>query len=284
MALATPPSGGDANASVTRPTAGASPSRLANITHVLEWQLLLYRRSWRGSMALTFVQPLLFLLSLGLGLGELVDDGSGNESLQGIDYAAFLAPGLLTATAMQIGAGEGAWAVLVGVKWRNTFHAVCATPVAPTDLLAGRTIWISLRIALAGVCFSAIVAVFGVAPFWRGLAATPIAMLTGVAFAIVFTAYTSTLESDYGITGLFRFVIFPLFLFSGSFFPIEQLPDWMEPFAALSPLWHGVEPARAVMLGTSTAWPVVAHLAVLIAMTTAGWLWAQRTFGRRLYS
>ena len=252
------------------------------VVRVVEAHALVYRRTWRGSVISTFFSPLLFLLAMGIGLGSLVDQGSGRADLGGLSYLVFLAPGLLVATAMQTGAGDGSWPVMAGIKWTKTYHATLATPVGVRDLVIGHLGWVGLRLTFVSVVFVAIMAVFGAVESWLGAAAVIPAVLTGLAFAAATTAYAAYLESDTGLSTLFRFGIVPMFLFSGTFFPISQLPDWIEPLANVVPLWHGVELARGMALGIPTTWSPVIHVGYLLVWVVGSTLVAFRTFRKKL--
>jgi lipooligosaccharide transport system permease protein len=252
------------------------------VARVVEAHALVYRRTWRGSVISTFFSPVLYLLAMGIGLGSLVDEGAGQADLGGLSYLAFLAPGLLVATAMQTGAGDGSWPVMAGIKWTKTYHATLATPIGVRDLVVGHLGWVGLRLTFVSAVFVAIMAAFGAVESWVGAAAMIPAVLTGLVFAAATTAYAAYLESDTGLSTLFRFGIVPMFLFSGTFFPISQLPDWLEPLAAVVPLWHGVELARGMALGIPTTWPPVFHVAYLLAWIVGGTLVAFRTFSRKL--
>ena len=255
---------------------------LSSSLRVLEVQARTYRRIWRGSVITTFLNPVLFLAAMGLGLGTLVDGSTGSETLEAASYLAFLAPGLLAATAMQTGAGDSSWPVMAGIKWVRTYHAALATPVDTTALTLGHLGWVAIRLTFVSLAYGFVMLLFGaVDPGW-GLAAVPAAVLTGMAFAAPVTAYTSTLENEAGLSSLFRFAIVPLFLFSGTFFPIEQLPDWMEPVAVLTPLWHGVELTRGIALQIGTAWDPLLHVAYLVAFVAAGTALAIRNLTRRM--
>jgi len=215
---------------------------------VVEAGARVYRRTWRGSVISTFLNPVLFLLAMGVGLGTLVDEGRGNTEL-GIAYLTFLAPGLLAATAMQTGAGDASYPVMAGIKWRKTYHAALATPLGVRDLVLGHVGWVTVRLTFVTVVYAGVMTLFGATTVAEGLLAVPPAVLTGVAFAAAVTAYTANLQRETGLSTLFRFVIVPLFLFSGTFFPISQLPDAIEPAAYATPLWHGVSLCRNLALG-----------------------------------
>ncbi len=240
---------------------------------VLEGEARVYRRVWRGSVISTFLNPVLFLAAMGLGLGRLVDERSGGSGLDGLTYLAFLAPGLLAATAMQTGAGDSSWPVMAGIKWRRTYEAILATPVGVGALTVGHIAWVGVRLVFVSVAFVLVMAAFGAVGLWSGLAAVPAAVLTGLAFAAPMVAYTAGLKGEQGLSSMFRFGIVPLFLFSGTFFPISQLPDWLEPVAWVTPLWHGVELCRAIALGLTPTPPVWLSVAYLTAWTVGGtWL------------
>jgi lipooligosaccharide transport system permease protein len=249
---------------------------------VVEAHALVYRRTWRGSVISTFFSPVLYLLAMGIGLGSLVDQGSGSTDLGGLSYLAFLAPGLLVATAMQTGAGDGSWPVMAGIKWTKTYHATLATPIGVRDLVVGHLGWVAVRLTFVSVVFVAIMAAFGAVESWAGVIAVAPAVLTGLAFAAATTAYAAHLDSDTGLSTLFRFGIVPMFLFSGTFFPISQLPDWLEPLANVVPLWHGVELARSLALGIPTTWSPLIHIGYLLVWIVGSTLVAFRTFSRKL--
>ena len=249
---------------------------------VVEAHALVYRRTWRGSVISTFFSPVLYLLAMGIGLGSLVDQGSGSTDLGGLSYLAFLAPGLLVATAMQTGAGDGSWPVMAGIKWTKTYHATLATPIGVRDLVVGHLGWVAVRLTFVSVVFVAIMAAFGAVESWAGVIAVAPAVLTGLAFAAATTAYAAHLDSDTGLSTLFRFGIVPMFLFSGTFFPISQLPDWLEPLANIVPLWHGVELARSLALGIPTSWSPLIHIGYLLVWIVGSTLVAFRTFSRKL--
>jgi lipooligosaccharide transport system permease protein len=249
---------------------------------VLEGHVRAYRHVWRGSAVTTFANPLLYLVAMGLGLGTLIDRGAGDATLGGFTYLEFLAPGLLAATTMQTGASDGAWPVMMGMKWQKTYHSALATPMRAADLLFGHLAWSLCRAFITAAAFIAVMVLVGATTPGRGLVSLFPAMLTGLAFAAPISAFTATLDNDYSLSGLFRFGIMPMFLFSGTFFPISQLPGWLHPVAYATPLWHGVELTRASALGLSPAWPAAVHAGYLALWVAAGALAALVTFRRRL--
>lgn len=256
----------------------ATPTAL----RVLERNARVYAKTWRGSAFSTILSPLLFLVAMGLGLGQLVDEGTGTASLGDLPYIVFLAPGLLAASAMQNGAGDSSWPVMMGMKWAKHYDVALNTPLATRDLVYGHFGWVAVRLAGTSVIFVAIMTLFGAVDLVRGLLAIFPAVLTGLAFAGPLAAYAAQLENDTGLSSVFRFVITPLYLFSGTFFPITQLPDWMEPIAYVTPLWHGVELTRATALSAAPAWDPWSHIGVLVAYFGLGFVMALRYFPRRL--
>lgn len=254
---------------------------LVGSLRVIEAGARVYRRTWRGSVISTFLNPILYLLAMGVGLGELVDEGSGGASLD-LPYLTFLAPGLLAAAAMQTGAGDASYPVMAGIKWRKTYQAVLSTPVGIRELLIGHLGWVGIRLTFVATVFSMIMVLFDATTVTEGLAAIPPAVLTGLAFAAIVTAYTARLKNETGLASMFRFAIVPMFLFSGTFFPIEQLPSFMQPLAYVTPLWHGVELCRGFALGIDfTVHPLVS-IAYLVGWMVVGAILAIRILRRRL--
>ena len=244
---------------------------------VVEANARIYRQTWRGSVISSFAVPLFTLVAMGAGLGQLVDESGG---VNGADFLAFLAPGLLAATAMTTAAGESSYPVVAGIRWSKNYHAALATPVAVPDLVYGLFGWLGIRLLFNLVIYAAIMAAVGAASWGAAMLAVVPATLTGLAFAAPITAWVATLENDTALSSLFRFGIMPLFLFSGTFFPIEQLPDFLEPVAFLSPLFHGVELTRfaaGVPGSPHLLWWV--HAGALLTLFVGGTIAAVRNLG-----
>ena len=251
-------------------------------TRYFESRALLYRRNWRGSVVTTFLNPVMYLAAMGLGLGTLVDEGAGRQAVEGFAYLTFLAPGLLAATTMQTGANDGAWQVMAGIKWARTYEATLATPIGARGLLYGHLLFVTARLAFTSLVFVVVMALFGAVSVGPGLLAVVPAMLTGIAFAAPTTAFTARLQDVQGLASLFRFGIVPMFLFSGTFFPVTQLPDWLQPVAYATPLWHGVELTRGVALSIGTTWSPWIHVFYLMAWAVVGTFLALRFLRKRL--
>lgn len=251
---------------------------------IVESELVAYRRTWRGTVISSFVNPILFLSAMGLSLGTLVDASTNDLA---IPYLTFVATGLMAATAMQSAAADGSFPVMAGIKWRKEFHGAITTPISPTDIVVGRFYWGVIRLTFILVVFAVISVLFGAQEMGSALLAVPPAVLTGLAFLTVVTAFTVTREDDTSLSTLFRFGIIPLFLFSGTFFPISQLPQYLQAVAYVTPLFHGVELVRKVALpdvdsSVVTAIPIWVHIAYLTAMAGIGLFFACRLLERRL--
>ena len=257
--------------------------RPASAMRVLEHHLLVYRRAWRGRLFTTFLSPVLFLAAIGVGLGTLVDDGA-QGGVDGVPYIMFLAPGLLAAQAMQTATFESTFPVMAGLVWLRTYVAMITTPLHPFDVVIGNLLFVAFRLLLVGVFFVLVSVAFGAVDLLRGIAMVPAAVLTGLAFAAPIQAYAATQRSDKNISALFRFVITPLFLFSGTFFPITQLPPLIQPIAYVTPLWHGVALCRGIALGTLDALGAFIHVTVLLAFIVVGIAAGAVTFRRKLVS
>src|SRR6266568_7760826 len=147
-----------------------------------------YRRTWRGSIYTSVLSPVLYLGAMGLGLGTLVD-AHGTSSLGGVSYLAFLAPGLLAASAMQTAMGESTYPVFGSVKWLKTYQAAIASPLRPADLFHGHLLWTTLRLTMNSAVFLAVMAAFGAIRSPWVLACLPAAVLTGLAFGAGIEAY-----------------------------------------------------------------------------------------------
>jgi lipooligosaccharide transport system permease protein len=258
-------------------------SALVRIARAYEHQAMLYLRTWRGSIFNSFFSPTMFLLAMGVGLGSYVDRGGG-AATAGVPYLVFIAPGLLAATIMQTAAFESTFPVIAGFVWVRRYHAMYASPIGPREIALAQLAWTATRITIVGAIFVLVMVPFGAVQSPLIVLAIPAATLTGLAFATPITAFAATQRNMNKFSYLFRFAITPLFLFSGTFFPIEQLPAVIQPLAWFTPLYHGVALCRALALGTIADNPGLAllNLAVLLGCTIVGLVWSLRTFHRRL--
>jgi lipooligosaccharide transport system permease protein len=252
---------------------------------VRSWEahVALYRTIWRSNVLGAFVQPLLYLLGMGLGVGALVDRGQDAERLLGgLTYFQFLAPGLLATTAMMVATNEAMWPVMGGFKWMRQFHAQAATPLSPGEVAGGVALWHATKSAIAVTGVATVLVLFDGTRSFGLLLAIPFGTLTGIAFAAPLTAWSATREYDYSFPTINRFVVMPMFLFGGAFYPVDQLPGAIQPVARLTPLWHGVELCRNAVHGRLELEATAVHLAYLTAIALVGWACSVRAFTRRL--
>lgn len=254
---------------------------MRSLWHFLEHQFRRYRSTWRATIISGLVSPMLFLGTIGFGLGSQIDDTS---TLGTLDYASFVGPGVLAGAAMIQGASLGLWPTLGAIKWEGTYQAALTTPLTAGELATGHVLWIGFRVLVGSTLYVVILTLFGISSSWLAIFAPLIACCTGMAFGAVVSAFAATQERDNAFGLISRVVISPLFLFSGAFFPTSQLPAGVEWIAALVPVSHGVELCRNLITGQANVGTELRHLAVLLAWLVAGWLLALRTFTRRLSS
>jgi lipooligosaccharide transport system permease protein len=253
---------------------------LALAVRPLEFFFAQYRRVWRGTAISSVVTPVIYLLAFGFGLGELVDRTT--DLPEGISYLEFVAPGLLAATAMQIASFEASWPVLSAIKWSRQYHAMLATPLRIGDVLLGHQAFIAFRMLMTASVYLAAIAAFGAVNSPLGILAIPVTVLVGIAFAAPIAAWGAYTESDASFVAIFRFLVLPMFLFSGTFFPIERLPGVLEVVAYATPLWHGVDLCRQLTLGDVDPTSAAFHLAYLLGFTAIGLAAAYWSYRRRL--
>jgi lipooligosaccharide transport system permease protein len=251
------------------------------VLRVVEREWRVWRRLWRASVFSALVSPVLFLAAMGLGLGGLVQEGSGK--VEGLSYLEFVAPGLLAATCALQAATESLWPVVAGVKWLRTYHAAAATPVTADDIFVAHLVWIALRILLSASVFLVVAAILGALVSPWAVLAIPAAVLGALALAAPVTAFSVNQDSDLPLMLVLRLGVFPLFLFSGTFFPVSQLPDWAERIALLSPLYHTAELCRGFTTGSIDLVDAAGNVVALLAFVAAGYVWGVRSFERRLY-
>ncbi|HEX8767092.1 MAG TPA: ABC transporter permease [Jatrophihabitans sp.] len=256
------------------------------------YSLISSRRYFKVSAISQLGGPVLYLLSLGIGLGSIVNARAGGQSL-GTSYLSFIAPALIAATALQVAVGESTYPILFGgFKFQRLYYAMSATPLTARQIAAGTLGWIAARSAFSATLYLGVVACFGGIRSIGALLCVPIATLGAMALAAPIATYSATVETERGgFAAIFRFLVMPMFLFSGVFYPVSALPDWGRTLAWLSPLWHATELARWASLGSLrlssgvgqlSAGAALAHLAFLTVLTVAGVLLASWRFQVRL--
>jgi lipooligosaccharide transport system permease protein len=239
-----------------------------------------YKRTWRSSIVTSFLIPVLYLTSMGVALGSLINHHS--HHVGGVTYVAFLAPGLLAGTCMQIGTNDTMWPVMGAIKWMRTYLAMLAAPLSVYDVLLGHLAWVAARISIVVTIYLGVMAAFGTVYSPWAILALPAGVLTGMAFGAPMAAYSATQEKDVAFSTIYRFVVIPLFLFSGTFFPIAQLPHLLQWVAYATPLFHGVALCRDLTLGQVHLWVDLGHAAYMSVWVGAGYLIGRRTFAKRL--
>jgi len=257
-----------------------SPGASRRSIRVFEHDLLVFRRGWQSYIISGLSQPFLYLLAMGIGLGLYVNRNGGLPG--GVSYLAYIAPALLVTQAMMAGASEAAWPIMAKIQWNKTYQAVLNTPLSVLDLLVGDLAWIAFRATLLSILFFVVIVALGAAASPMVVLAVPVAVVTALSFAAPIMAFTATQKGDSGFNVLFRFGVTPLFLFSGTFFPIEKLPIFLQPVAWITPLYHGVALSRSLSLGQIDFFGWAVHIGVLLAFAAAGVVAGAITFRRRL--
>ncbi|MGH2445436.1 MAG: ABC transporter permease [Candidatus Limnocylindria bacterium] len=247
------------------------------------WQRnwLVYRRLWHRSLAFGFLQPVLFLTAMGLGIGALI----GTDDLSafgGVEYIHWLGPGLLAAMAMQTATFESTYPIMNKIMWGRNYEAMLSTPLGIRSIVGGELGWSAFRIGTLATVFLVVLFGFGIVRTPLAVLAIPFAVLVGLAFSSCLIAFTATQKNDVGFSAIFRFVINPLFLFSGTFFPLTQLPEFGQAIAWATPLYHGVELIRGSILDQLDPLTAPLHLAYLLAMLGIGAYFAERNLTRRM--
>jgi lipooligosaccharide transport system permease protein len=223
----------------------------------------------------------MFLGAMGLGLGPLVDARS--QSVGGVDYLSFIAPGMLAFMVAQTAAGDALWPVMAGHKWLGFYHGTVATPIEPSEVYAGYMLWIAAYTGMIAALFVVAAALLGGVESWWAPLAIPAAVLGGLCFASPFSGFAMNRENDFGFSALLRLVVMPAAMFSGTFFPVSQLPSALRGLVQLSPLYHAIELCRAATTGQVRSVAALgAHLAFLIALIALTSVRARRAFRRRL--
>ncbi|WP_235019870.1 ABC transporter permease [Ruania rhizosphaerae] len=229
-------------------------------------------------------QPLLYIIAMGLGLGALVGNGVG--TVDGVDYLTFVTPALLVSTVVMSVSGEMTYPVMAGFKWMRTYYGPAATGLRPAQIAAGHLLAVVIRFVVQCTIFWVIAVAFGATSLGWSVLMVPIGVLAATAFGAPLQAYAASLEGEgFQFSFVQRFIVMPMFLFSGTFFPLAVMPVYLQWIGWLSPVWHGTQLARLVSYGASgPGWLIAVHVLVLVAATLAGVMWARRVYTRRLTS
>jgi lipooligosaccharide transport system permease protein len=252
---------------------------LIGTLRAVEYHWVWYRRNWRATVITSFLHPVLFLIALGFGFGSQVRPSAATA---GVSYVVFLVPALLVVTALQVASWESTYSIINSFKWEQNYWAVIATPVTPGQIFSGQLAWGALRQLGSTTMFLIVAAALGAVHGPGIVLAVPFAVLTGMAFSAPVIAWSATRDSAEAFSGLFRFVVLPMTLFTGAFFPVSQLPEWAHPLIWLTPVWHGIELARGAAFGSLEVLPALGHTGYLVALVSIGVLLGRRSFQRRL--
>ncbi len=243
---------------VRQTTEPRGPIKWPDVTHraVYVWfrdfkvWLTYYKASLIGNLG----EPLLYLLAMGLGLGKMVG------TVNGIPYIAFLAPGLMCSAAMYTATFECTFGAFTRMTRQQTYDAILATPVSLDEIVLGEILWGSTKSLFSGVAMLLVMSLFGLVKSFWALLALPLVILVGLLFSSLSMIVTAKSQSYDFFSYYFTLGIAPMFLFSGIFFPIENLPEWAQTMAWFLPLTHGVTVSRALFTGTVS----LGHLADIL--------------------
>lgn len=240
--------------------------------HLVERNLLVYRDTWMVLVS-GAVEPLVYLFALGVGLGGLVGEVTGPGG-RPVSYAAYIAPALLAASAMN-GTVYETYNVFFKLRYARLYDAVLATPLEPVEVAVGEVTWSLIRSALYATGFVAVAALLGLVRSPWGVLALPAALLIGLAFGGLTVAASSYMRSWQDFD-LLQTAVVPMFLFSATFYPLDVYPPALQTLTQVSPLYHGVALVRGLMLGTPEP-AMLAHAGVLVGLGVVGaWLAARR--------
>ena len=232
---------------------------------LVERNVLAYRRTWWVFIT-GFFEPVLFLLSIGIGVGKLVGKVPVGGEL--VDYKEFVAPGLLAAAAMNGALLDTTFNFFIKYKYSHTYDAIVATPVGPGDIATGEVGWALMRGAMYSTAFLLTMVIFGLVASWWAIFVVPAAVLIGFAFAAAGLAGTTYMRSwvDFDYVTL---ALIPLFLFSATFFPLTRYPAGLQAVIRFTPLYQGVVLERSLVLG-DVHWTLLANVAYLFVMGVIG--------------
>ncbi|WP_427133365.1 ABC transporter permease [Pseudarthrobacter sp. S9] len=228
-------------------------------------------------------QPVAYLFAMGVGLATLVQ-ANGAGVFGGVSYLTFIAPALLISAAVMTAANEFTFPVMDGFKWRRVYYGPHASPLTPAQIAGGQIIAVTVRFLLQSALYFAVVALFGASPSGWGWVSILVATLAGLSFGLPLMAYAASIKDDKGqFAMVMRFIVTPLFLFSGTFFPLDTLPLGVRWIGWISPIWHGTELGRVFSYGyRETPLLTIVHLAFLLGLTVIGWVLTKRQFSKRM--
>lgn len=266
--------------------AGRAPRRWG-AWYVAEHRFVGLRAYLQTIVSTTIGNPLIYLFAMGTGLGALVSHNLGPDAVDGTSYLAFIAPALIVSNAVSVITIEFSYPIVSGFKWNPIFTAMNSAPISPGQIIDGQLIFGAMELVGASLVYFAFLLLFGAVPHLAaGVLTVGVSALAGLAFGAPVMAYSATIDEDRGqLPMLFRFVVLPLSLFSGTYFPLTSMPVYLQWIGWVSPIWHAAQLGRDLDYGAHEPdWLIAAHLAYLVALFVAGWLLARRVAARRLGS
>jgi lipooligosaccharide transport system permease protein len=248
----------------------------ARLRTMLKWIWLI--------IGLAIANPVLYLVSIGLGVGAYIDENTGGMGVDGVSYITFLAPALLATAAIQGAIDESVYPTLEGFKWNKIFFSMNSTPLSGNHIAMGVFLNSLIRVIFTAVIYWFVMLAFGVLESPRAWLAIFTAVMAGAAFGALMQALAGMLENeDIFFTVLQRFVIMPLFLFSGTFYPLTNMPIFLQWIGWISPLWHATELGRWLTYGHEiSSLMLYTHFIFLNSLLLFGIIASRRIFTRRL--
>lgn len=233
---------------------------------LVERNIYVYRHTWIIILS-GFFEPLFYLGSIGFGLGALIGTVNGPGG-QPISYQLFVAPALLASATMNGAVMEGTFNFFFKLRYNKTFDAILSTPLSPGDVAVGELIWALIRGGIYAVAFIAVMAVLGLIESPWVILAVPAALLIGFAFGAIAMAATSFMRTWQDFD-LIQLLILPMFLFSGTFYPLDAYPEAIRVVVQLTPLYQGVDLIRSLVVG-HLEWSLLLHVVYLAVMGIIG--------------
>jgi len=253
------------------------------------WYVAEYRirqmGKWISSILMvSFGNPVIYLLAIGIGVGSLVDANTGGAGINGVSYITFLAPALLATAAIQAAMDETAFPTLEGFVWNKSFYGMNSTQLTAGQIVDGIMIAAFVRAFLTAGAYLLVLWLFGAidVPSMPGLFL--VASLAGMSFGGMMLAAASFVKEDDGFFAVvYRFIVTPMFLFSGTFYPLDQMPVFLQWIGWISPLWHSTNLSRWLSYGLEVpGWLLVVHVLFLVITMAVGILIGKKQFARRL--
>jgi lipooligosaccharide transport system permease protein len=245
---------------------------------LVERNVYVYRHGWLVILS-GFFEPLFYLGSIGFGLGALIGTVNGPGG-QPISYQLFVAPALLASAAMNGAIAEGTFNFFFKLRYNKTFDAILSTPLSPGDVAVGELVWALIRGGIYAIAFVIVMAVLGLIVSPLVILAVPAALLIGFAFGAVGMAATSYMRTWQDFD-LIQLVILPLFLFSGTFYPLDAYPEALRVVVQLTPLYQGVDLLRSLVVGHLDG-SLLVHVVYLVVMGTIGLMVVARRLDKLL--